>query len=39
MASDHFGPQIVQAHGGKPFFEETKDPGYRNPEPDQPGYL
>lgn len=39
MASDHFGPQIVQAHGGKPFFEESKDPGYEMPQPDQPGYL
>jgi hypothetical protein len=39
MASDHFGPQIVQAHGGKPFFEQSKDPGYQKPEPDQPGYL
>lgn len=39
MASDHFGPQIVQQHGGKPFFEETKDAGYEPLEPQHPGYL
>jgi hypothetical protein len=39
MASDHFGPQIVQQHGGKPFFEESKDPGYEPLEPKHPGYL
>jgi hypothetical protein len=39
MASDHFGPKIVAAHGGKPFFEQTKEPEYEAPRPDQPGYL
>jgi len=39
MASDHFGPQLVQAHGGKPFFEQTKDAEYVAPDPDHPGYL
>jgi hypothetical protein len=39
MASDHFGPQLVQAHGGKPFFEETKDADYTAADPDHPGYL
>ena len=39
MASDHFGPQIVQQHGGKPFFEETKEDGYEPLEPKHPGYL
>lgn len=39
MASDRFGPQLLQQFGGKPFFEETKATGYKAPEPDQPGYL
>jgi hypothetical protein len=39
MASDHFGPRIVQQHGGKPFFEQTKEPEYVRPQADQPGYL
>jgi len=39
MASDHFGPQIVQQHGGKPFFEESKEASYEPLEPKHPGYL
>lgn len=39
MASDHFGPQIVQQHGGKPLFEESKGPEYEPLEPKHPGYL
>lgn len=39
MASDHFGPQIVQQHGGKPFFEQSKEPTYEPLEPKHPGYL
>ncbi len=39
MASDHFGPKLVADHGGKPFFEQTKEPEYQQPAADQPGYL
>ena len=39
MASDHFGPQLVAAHGGKPFFEQTKDPDYAPADAEHPGYL
>ncbi len=38
-ATDRFGPELIEEHGGEPFFESEKQPGYRATEPDLPGFL
>ena len=38
-ATDHFGAELIDRFGGQPFFEQTKDVAYKQPESSLPGYL
>ena len=38
-ATDHFGAELIKRFGGQPFFEQTKDVAYTQPESPLPGYL
>lgn len=39
FATDRFGPELIARHGGKPFFEATKQEDYDPHPPSHPGYL
>lgn len=39
LATDRFGPELVARHGGKLFFETTKQIDYGPEPPTHPGYL